>query len=56
MEKIVKTRKEHKCGYCGKTIPIGASAFYIEGKYPLYKPDKHEVVSRLDDKQVGIKY
>lgn len=56
MDKIIKTRKEHKCGYCDKTIPKGTKAFYMEGKDPVYEPDKTDLIMGLDGKQVGIKY
>ena len=56
MDKIVKTKTEHKCGYCEKTIPKGIKAFYMDGKDPVYELDEYEAANGLDGKQVGIKY
>lgn len=56
MNKIVVTRKDHRCGYCDNIIPKGDKAFYMEGKDPRFEPDQHEAASGLDGEQVGIKY
>jgi len=56
MEKIVITRKEHKCAYCDKVIQKGTKAFYMEGKDPVYEPDKIDLINGLYGKQIGIKY
>jgi hypothetical protein len=50
MDKIVKTRKDHKCAYCGKTILKGSTACYMEGRHPKYE------VKGFEEKQIGIEY
>ena len=50
MDKIVKTRKDHKCAYCGKTILKGSTACYMEGRNPKYE------VKGFEEKQIGIEY
>jgi hypothetical protein len=50
MEKIVKTRKDHNCGYCNKVIPKGSEAYYMEGKTPKYE------IKGFEEKQIGIEY
>ncbi len=55
IDKIVKTRKEHTCGLCGKLHPAGTKMMYMEGKDPVY--DDIEVVGGATyEKQTGIKY
>ena len=50
MEKIVKTRVDHKCGHCNKIIKAGTKAFYMEGRYPKFEGNG------FDEKQIGIEY
>lgn len=47
MEKIVTTRKDHECDYCGKTIPKHNKAYYMAFRAPAYNEEGN---------QIGIKY
>ena len=46
IDKMVKTRKEHRCAYCHRIIPAGSYAGYMEFRAPLYE----------NGNQVGIRY
>lgn len=46
IDKMVKTRKEHRCAICHRSMPAGSSAGYMEFRAPLYEGDI----------QVGIRY
>ena len=48
VNKIIKTRKDHKCSICGKIIKKGETAEYYETRYPKY--------NYIADVQTGIKY
>ena len=51
VDKIIKTRKDHRCSICGKIIKKGETAEYYETRYPKYC-----YVSDVQDVQIGIKY
>lgn len=50
MDKILITRKDHKCAYCNKIIPKGSKAYYMEGRHPKYE------TKGFEEKQIGIEY
>ena len=47
-EKIVKTRKDHKCGQCEEIIKSGSDATFWAHRYPRFADD-HET-------QIGVWY
>lgn len=56
MDKTVVTRKPHKCEFCECEIPKGSKAFYMEGRNPVYEPDRDDAIHGFNGKQVGIEY
>lgn len=48
VNKVIKTRKNHKCSICGKIIKKGETAAYYETRYAKY--------DYIADEQIGIKY
>ncbi len=52
IEKIVKCKTDHKCGWCNKKINKGESAFFMSGKEPRYESGK----SVANKEQIGINY
>jgi hypothetical protein len=58
MEKIVRTRKDHKCWYCEKIIPKGSFAYYMEGRGPVYghSTERPYYPNVMQERQIGIEY
>jgi len=46
-DKLVKTRKEHKCDYCFEIIPKGDTAIFMSYRGAVYDDG---------DNQIGIEY
>jgi hypothetical protein len=59
-ERKVKTRKQHRCNWCGRQIPAGAQALAVAGKYEDFyyyhaHPGCEELIDILDmDTSEGI--
>lgn len=53
--KTVKTRKAHRCTWCGEQINVGASAQYRTGVWDgdffseYYHPECYDAMARSDD-------